>query len=87
MEKVWESSKIVSTAESNLTPRDRGMGERRHPGERDFFASSFESGSPWELICTISYTTFQVGVMEMMSLWQVGDLGLMTSASFPLGTL
>lgn len=25
--------------------------------------------------------------MEMMSLWQVGDLGLMTSASFPLGTL
>lgn len=32
-------------------------------------------------------STFPAGVMEMMSVWQVGDLELTTSASFPLGTL
>lgn len=54
-----ESSRILSTAESNFILRDEGMeGRRTKPTPwrgRDFFVSFPQSGSPWELAYRISW--------------------------------
>lgn len=54
-----ESSRIVSTAESNLILRDEGMeGRRTKPTpwrKRDFFVFFPQPGSPWELGYRISW--------------------------------
>lgn len=54
-----ESSRVVSTAESNFILRDEGVEGRRTKRtpwrRRDFFVFFPQPGSPWELACRISW--------------------------------